>query len=427
MKILVADDEMVSRGKLQTIMSRFGRCKAVAGGTKAMEAFEQAWKARDAYDVIMLDISMPDLAGPEVLARIRSFERIRKVPKSDRAAVIMVTSHADRDHIVSCMERGCNDYIVKPFSLKTIQAKMNRLKLPEQGFKAGEKGQDPSIEVEKLVHDALERFEAGEITLPSSPRLTMAFRQMILDGAEFKDLADLLSQDAAVAAELIRVSNSALYRGLDENRTIEQAVARLGTGVTEQVVAAICHRSLFVQKKKSYAPLLDRLWRHSLATGHACDLIAGRAAPQIQTEAFTIGLLHDVGWLLLIQILSEMETKKADLSRISQTTLIDMLDTHHGEFGARIFKQWGFPEKYQDICRYHHHPELAGKSSAELATVYLANLMAIDAGYDLKENADTLPLQERDAGQGLNLSADTLNLLSEQLKERMGALDGLLT
>lgn len=426
MKILVADDEMVSRGKLQHIMSRFGRCKAVAGGKKAMAEFERGWNDEDPYDLMMLDISMPDLSGPEVLARIRSFERTGKVPRANQIAVVMVTSHADRNHILSCLQRGCNDYIVKPFTLETIREKIARLKVSGTSPDGGETRTGEGIDAEALVQEITARFERNEIALPTSPRLTMDFRRMILDGAEFSKIADLLRQDAAVSAELIRVANSALYRGLEVSQTVEQAIARLGTGITEQIVASICHRALFVQKKRSYAALLERLWRHSLATGHACDIIAAEAVPDIQSEAFTMGLLHDVGWLLLIQILSELEKNKRFRTDMTQEARIALLEKHHGEFGARIFEKWGFSPKYQRISRLHHNPYQDGKAGPDLLAVHLANRVAIEAGFDLKETADTLALEESDAVRDLNLSRERLAAVSARLKERMNSLEGLL-
>lgn len=428
MKILVADDEMVSRSKLQTIMSRFGRCKAVAGGNKAVWEFENAWEAEDSYDLVMLDISMPDLAGPEVLARIRSFERTGKVPESRRAVVVMVTSHAERDHIVSCLQRGCNDYIVKPFSMETIRHKMSRLKFDGDSTAPtnGDNGNRPVISVDDLIQEVSAQFDRGDISLPTSPRLTMAFRQMILEDAGFEQFAGLLRGDPAVAAELIHVSNSALYRGVEESRSVEHAIARLGTGVTEQIVASICHRALFVQKQKRYASLLGLLWQHSLATGHACDLIAAEVAPEIQGEAFTMGLLHDVGWLLLIQILSELELKRRFRDGMPAEERIAMIETHHGDFGARVFQKWAFPEKYLHISRFHRDPAMADNPATDLWVVHLANRLAITAGFAIGENADTGALHESDAAQRLNLSGETLDAMGNQLKGRMASLDGLL-
>jgi len=373
----------------------------------------------------MLDISMPDLAGHEVLARIRSFEGARNISESRRAVVVMVTSHADRENIVSCLQQGCNDYIVKPFSLETIRDKMSRLKFRDDAAAGKKKSTGTPIKIDDLIREVTEQFERDEIALPSSPRLTMAFRQMILDGAGFKEISDLLRGDAAVATELIRTSNSALYRGVEENRTVEQAIARLGTGVTEQIVAAICHRALFVQNQKSNTNLLKQLWRHSLATAHACDLIAEAAAPDIREEAFTMGLLHDVGWLLLIQALSELELKKRFQGAMSNAARIAMLEAHHGDFGARIFEKWGFDEKYQQISRFHHHPDRAEAPSNELLAVHLANRVAVAAGFGLNENSDAGSMENTDTASHLGLSPETLERIRTQVEERMAALEGI--
>lgn len=129
MKILVVDDEMVSREKMKMIMGHFGECDAVENGADAVEKFVSAWNGWSPYDLISLDVQMPEMDGLQVLNRIRGMEREKNVPEDKRARVIMVTARNDKDTIVSSIQAGCNDYVVKPFD-KTIVAK----KLAKLGF-----------------------------------------------------------------------------------------------------------------------------------------------------------------------------------------------------------------------------------------------------------------------------------------------------
>jgi len=129
MKILVVDDEMVSREKMKMIMGHFGECEAVETGANALEKFVEAWNSWSPYDLISLDVQMPEMDGVEVLNRIRALEREKNVPESKRARVVMVTARSDKDTIMTSIQAGCNDYVVKPFD-KTIVAK----KLSKLGF-----------------------------------------------------------------------------------------------------------------------------------------------------------------------------------------------------------------------------------------------------------------------------------------------------
>lgn len=129
MKILVVDDEMVSREKMKMIMSHFGECEAVESGADAVEEFVGAWNGWSPYDLISLDVQMPEMDGVEVLNRIRALEREKNVPENKRVKVVMVTARSDKDTIMTSIQAGCNDYVVKPFD-KTIVAK----KLTQMGF-----------------------------------------------------------------------------------------------------------------------------------------------------------------------------------------------------------------------------------------------------------------------------------------------------
>ena len=81
MRILVVDDELVSREKMKHIMSSLGECDEAASGQDALKAFSEARTDGKQYDLITLDISMPEMDGTEVLGRIRTMEKEEGIPK----------------------------------------------------------------------------------------------------------------------------------------------------------------------------------------------------------------------------------------------------------------------------------------------------------------------------------------------------------
>ena len=87
MRILVVDDEIVSRKKMQIIMEGIGECEAVESGAAALGAFEKAWENLAPFDLISLDISMPDMDGTEVLYKIRGKEKDKKISKEQQVKV----------------------------------------------------------------------------------------------------------------------------------------------------------------------------------------------------------------------------------------------------------------------------------------------------------------------------------------------------
>ena len=127
MKFLVIDDDHVSRMKMQAILESFGDCQAVKNGRDALAVFSKNINNNTFIEVITLDIAMPGMDGTEVLYNIREIENKNKILKENQVKVIMVTSHSDKDHIITCLQAGCDDYVIKPFNLDSITRKLEKL------------------------------------------------------------------------------------------------------------------------------------------------------------------------------------------------------------------------------------------------------------------------------------------------------------
>jgi two-component system chemotaxis response regulator CheY len=129
MKILIVDDELVSRKKMEKVMLRYGECDAVDNGRAAIEAYTDALMTPAPYDLITLDVSMPGMGGTEVLLTIRIYERKKSIPKDKQARILMVTSHSDHETVIASIEAGCDDYIKKPFTLERVTQKLKKMGL----------------------------------------------------------------------------------------------------------------------------------------------------------------------------------------------------------------------------------------------------------------------------------------------------------
>ena len=131
MKILTVDDEIVSRTKMNTLMNRFGTCETADNGLSAVALFKKAWRDGQPFDLVALDIDMPDMDGFEVLVAIRDLERMLEVGKVRQAIIIMVTAQSDKENVVACLKAGCDDYIVKPFNIELIREKLKKFGIHE--------------------------------------------------------------------------------------------------------------------------------------------------------------------------------------------------------------------------------------------------------------------------------------------------------
>ncbi len=130
MKILIVDDELVSRKKMEKIMGNFGECEVAENGQWATAAFKTAYQSGTPFDLVTLDVEMPGKDGTEVLFELREIEEEFVVPRHLQAKVLMVTAHSDKDTVITSIQAGCDDYVVKPFNRETVVEKLNKL-----GFK----------------------------------------------------------------------------------------------------------------------------------------------------------------------------------------------------------------------------------------------------------------------------------------------------
>jgi two-component system chemotaxis response regulator CheY len=127
MRILVVDDELVSRKKMEIIMSTFGECVAVDTGESALKAFGDAIVNGAPFDLITLDVSMPEMDGTEVLYEIRKIEKKSNLPRKRWSKIIMVTAQSDKETVTLCIQVGCDNYISKPFDRAIIAKKLAEL------------------------------------------------------------------------------------------------------------------------------------------------------------------------------------------------------------------------------------------------------------------------------------------------------------
>ena len=118
MKILVVDDEVVSREKLGLLLSAYGDCDSAESGEKALEMFRRARDEAHPYGLITMDIEMPRMSGQEAIARMREMEDAGPGPK---AKILMVSVTTDVRAVISSFKNGCDGYIIKPFAEEKVR------------------------------------------------------------------------------------------------------------------------------------------------------------------------------------------------------------------------------------------------------------------------------------------------------------------
>ena len=129
MRILIAEDDFNSRKFLSRFLSVYGECDITIDGMEALEAFMIAWDEGKPYDLICLDIMMPELDGIKVLKAIRDIENQKGIEASKLTKIIMTTALNGSDSVLGAFKTGCEAYAAKPIDTNKLIEVMKRLDL----------------------------------------------------------------------------------------------------------------------------------------------------------------------------------------------------------------------------------------------------------------------------------------------------------
>jgi two-component system, chemotaxis family, chemotaxis protein CheY len=131
MKILVAEDDFTSRLVIQKLLEPFGDVHAAVDGREALEAFQAAHDSSEPYDLVCLDIMMPELDGQAVLKEIRRVEEAAELSGLKGVKVIMTTALDDGKNVMAAFRAQCEAYLVKPIDKAKLIQHLRELKLIE--------------------------------------------------------------------------------------------------------------------------------------------------------------------------------------------------------------------------------------------------------------------------------------------------------
>lgn len=121
-KILIVDDELFNRKLIKEIISDKYEFEEADSGANALLVFREAFLAKKPFDIILLDVAMPEMDGLEVLNSLRKFEEIHGILFGHGVPVIMVT--AFREPFMEAFKEGCDDYMLKPIDPEELLAKI---------------------------------------------------------------------------------------------------------------------------------------------------------------------------------------------------------------------------------------------------------------------------------------------------------------
>jgi two-component system, chemotaxis family, chemotaxis protein CheY len=131
MRTLVVEDDFTSRLLLQTFLSRYGECHLAVNGKEAVAAFSAARESGQRYDLVCMDIMMPEMDGQTAVREIRALEESGGTLSTNGAKIIMTTALDDVKSVVHSFESLCDAYLFKPIDTRKLLGQLKDLQLVE--------------------------------------------------------------------------------------------------------------------------------------------------------------------------------------------------------------------------------------------------------------------------------------------------------
>ncbi|MBI5058320.1 HDOD domain-containing protein [candidate division KSB1 bacterium] len=255
-------------------------------------------------------------------------------------------------------------------------------------------------------------------TLPTLPHVAVELlRQSERAETSLSEIALLVEKDPSIATRLLKLVNSSYFGLRREVASVHQALMLVGLNNLRSLVLSTSVMDLFDQKGQ--VGQLDRgdLWKHCIATAITARAIAKDTRMMDPEVAFTAGLIHDIGKVIVdrylhpefVEIVALMEQQSCTMRQAEG----EILGVTHPEIGLHLTTHWNLPEVLRECVAYHHSPNDAGTYGTEAAVIALANEMSYELGHGYGE-------AERP------LESDQIRALTRLSEERAAALRGQL-
>jgi putative nucleotidyltransferase with HDIG domain len=261
-------------------------------------------------------------------------------------------------------------------------------------------------------------------TLPeAAARLAVLLRDERATAADFEKV---IRPDLALTANLLRAANSVFYKGVREITSVRDAVARMGVRRVYEVATSASFRRVLPRRIQGYDVDVAAFWPHCVSVGLYCERLARASRVAAPDIAYTAGLLHDVGKLVIGTCIAQGDAPAPRSALDSVFAEREALGIDHADVGEEIALRWRLPLSVKDAARYHHEPSLApeGSDRTMAALVHLSDLLARRSGFAAYP---AVPVPDYDPGALALLDTDPAKLerLALEVNEEIRAMSEL--
>ncbi len=275
--------------------------------------------------------------------------------------------------------------------------------------------------VQDFLDHVQNELDGNRLVLPTLPDIAIKVRDAVTKGdISAKDLAEMIVTDAALSAQIIRIVNSTMYRGVTEINNIQNAVSRLGNNTIRSLVTSLVMKQMFNPSSKLLEHLFRKTWEQSVNVSSISRALCNFVPHLNPDEAMLAGLIHQIGKLPILTLVEDIPEFRDSPTRMSK-----LLEKAHPAVGKLIMDAWDFPENLKPVVseyvNFRYNP---GEKSDYVDVVQVAFLQSI-AGTDhpaCRIDCSTVPSFTR-----LGFSADTEILEIEGISDEVEMARSMLT
>lgn len=339
----------------------------VEDGQSALNILEQY-----PIEVIISDMLMPGMDGAELMVQV--WKRFPHVIR------IMLSGDSDQQRILRSVV-PTHQFLLKPCDAETLKHTVDR-----------------AYQLQKLLkNDDIAKIVNGIVKLPSVPTLyTRLLQEIQSDNPSMETISEIIAQDLTMSARILQLVNSAFFNLPNHIKNPRQAVNLLGLNNIQALVLYVNLFSGDENIKGVNGFSLKEIWNHSLKVANLARKILSLEphTKEQAGDAFFIGLLHDLGLLILAQVPQYhsivLSSKKGFESKEQITQEYELLGTSHAEVGAYLLGIWGLPDHFVETVAFHHHPSLLeGGPNMALTALHVAESL-IGSDCDSSEGSERL-------------------------------------
>ncbi|MFA5982640.1 MAG: HDOD domain-containing protein [Methylococcaceae bacterium] len=230
--------------------------------------------------------------------------------------------------------------------------------------------------VQDFLDHVKKELDTNRLVLPSLPDIAIKVRNAVAkEDITAKELADLITTDAALSAQLIHVANSPLYRGNTAINNIQLAVTRLGIKAIRTLVTNIAMQQMFSQPSKSMEDQLRGIWEQNISVASISHALAHFAPHLDADECMLAGLIHQIGKLPILALAENIPEFRDNPARLAK-----LLEKAHPVVGRLIMSYWEFPENLKPVAYEYVNLQYDSGSKADYVDVVQVAFLQSVAG-----------------------------------------------